>query len=572
MMRRQFELRVGMSSQPRFFATSKRGLEVLQDPLLNKGSAFTLAEREMLDLQGHLPPHVSTPEEQLQRAYAAVTSSDDPLERYVELLALQDRNEHLYYRLLTENMAEFMPIVYTPTVGLACERYSHVFQRARGVWIDPSMRGNMANVLQKLKIDHPVRLIVATDNESILGIGDQGAGGMAISVGKLALYVAGAGLHPGETLPVSLDVGTNNQALLDDDLYLGWRHRRLEGDDYISFIDEFVEAVCKVFPGTLLQWEDFRKDNAVSILARHRSTLLSFNDDVQGTGAVTLAGIYSALKISGAQWSEQRVVIHGAGAAGAGIANQIRVAMRMAGLSDADVQERIAILDSRGLLVDDQEIRDSYKLDLAWPLEVASRHGLADPTQRDLESVVDAYKPTILIGSSGQPGAFTEEIVRSLLDNCERPIVLPFSNPTSLSEAKPEDVIRWTDGRALVATGSPFAPVEFNGKTFVIGQGNNVFIFPGLGLGALLAKSVSVTDEMVTVAAQACAEAMTDEELAKGMLYPAIERLRSVSAHVARNVAMAAVDQGISNVHPDQIDASLADDLWDPHYPEITIE
>ena len=561
-----------MSSQPRFFATSKRGLEVLQDPLLNKGSAFTLAEREMLELQGLLPPHVSSPEEQLQRAYAAVTSSDDPLERYVELLALQDRNEHLYYRILTENLAEFMPIVYTPTVGLACERYSHVFQRARGVWIDPGMRGKMADVLQKLKIDHTVRLIVATDNESILGIGDQGAGGMAISVGKLALYVAGAGLHPGETLPVSLDVGTNNQALLDDDLYLGWRHRRLEGGAYTSFIDEFVEAVCKVFPEALLQWEDFRKDNAVSILARHRSTLLSFNDDVQGTGAVTLAGIYSALKISETEWSEQRVVIHGAGAAGAGIANQTRVAMRMAGLSDADVQQRIAILDSRGLLVDDQEMRDAYKLDLAWPAKVASQFGLADPSQRSLEDVVDAYKPTILIGSSGQPGVFTEEIIRSLLDNCERPIVMPFSNPTSLSEAKPEDVIRWTGGRALVATGSPFAPVEFNGQTFVIGQGNNVFIFPGLGLGALLAKSASVTDEMVTVAAQACAEAMTEDELAKGMLYPAIERLRSVSAQVARRVAMVAVEQGISNVHPDQIDASLADDLWDPHYPDLSIE
>ncbi len=555
---------------PSTLQTTKRGVEVIRDPLLNKGTAFTHSERDALQLHGLLPPQVSTPELQARRAYTAIMDEDKPLDRYVALLALQDRNEHLFYKVLMENMATLMPIVYTPTVGLACQNFSHVFQRARGLWLNPGMRGHLREALQNAVGQRNIRLIVATDNESILGIGDQGAGGMAISVGKLALYVAGAGINPGETLPISLDVGTNNQSLLDDDLYLGWRQPRITGDEYNSFIDEFVTAVREVCPQALLQWEDFRKDNALSILQRHRQDTLSFNDDIQGTGAVALAGLFSALRISDTRLTDQRIVIHGAGAAGMGISNQIRAALHSHGLPDDEIPSRLAVLDSRGLLVDDTPFRDAYKADLAWPAALAASHGLEDAQDRQLQAVVARYKPTVLIGTSGQPGAFTEAMAAAMCENTERPIILPFSNPTDYSEARPEDLIRWTRGRALVATGSPFAPVEYNGATYKIGQGNNVFIFPGLGLGALLANSAVVTDDMVTAASQACADAVNEDELAAGMLYPDIERLRDVSAQVARAVAGQALQEGIANTAAEQVEAHLADSLWDPAYPQIT--
>ena len=558
-----------MSNHQPPVSTAKRGVAIIQDPLLNKGSAFSYQERSDLDLHGLLPPHVSSPAEQVSRAYNAIDALPEPLDKYVALLALQDRNEHLYYRLLMEHMAEFLPIVYTPTVGLACQNFSHVFQRARGIWIDPSMRGNICAVLQKAVNNRHIRLIVATDNESILGIGDQGAGGMAISVGKLALYVAGAGIHPGETLPISLDVGTNNQSLLDDEMYLGWRKKRITGDEYMDFINEFVDAVRVVCPDALLQWEDFRKDNALSILRTHRDSILSFNDDIQGTGAVALAGLFSGLRITQTTLAEHRIVIHGAGAAGMGIAGQIRAALAASGLDPDQAQQRVAVLDSRGLLVDDQVFRDAYKADLAWSVDLAKSHQLDDTNARQLHDVMRNFKPTILIGTSGQAGAFDEVLTKLMCSHCERPIILPFSNPTSHSEATPEDLIRWSDGKALVATGSPFAPVTFNGKTHTIGQGNNVFIFPGLGLGALLANSSVITDDMVTVASQACADSATQEELDQGMLYPAIERLREVSANVALAVANQAIQDGITNTTTQQVSQALKQALWDPAYPQI---
>ncbi len=552
--------------------TSKRGVQVIQDRLLNKGTAFTQAERDALDLNGLLPAHISSPEEQLQRAYRAVTAHDEPLERYVDLLALADRNEHLFYSLLMTHMAEMMPIVYTPTVGLACQHFSHVFQRARGLWLTPDMRGNMRAVLANAVDDADIQLIVATDNESILGIGDQGAGGMAISVGKLALYVAGAGINPEATLPISLDVGTNNQSLLDDDLYLGYRAPRLTGDEYNAFIDEFVDAVRAVCPNALLQWEDFRKDNALSILQTHREHILSFNDDIQGTGAVALAGLFSALRITNTQLDQHRILVHGAGAAGMGISNQIKATLTGMGVNEHDARHSIAILDSKGLLVSDQTYRDAYKTDLAWDAEVASARNLSDATARNLMDVVNAFQPTIIIGTSGQAGAFDENLTRTMCSYVDRPIILPFSNPTSLTEATPEDLINWSDGAALVATGSPFEPVTYKDKVYRIGQGNNVFIFPGLGLGALLAHSSAVTDSMVTVAAQACANSVSEEELDQGMLYPNIERLREVSANVAREVANQAVTDGITNMDPAQIDSTLARSMWEPTYPTIEAE
>ncbi len=412
-----------------------------------------------------------------------------------------------------------------------------------------------------------VRLIVVTDNESILGIGDQGAGGIAISIGKLALYTAAAGIHPAQCLPISLDVGTNNKELLDDPLYLGWPNKRLVGDEYDSFVEEYVEAVKTLFPRALIQWEDFRKDNALGILDRYRKSVLSFNDDIQGTGAVALAAVLSALRVTHAQLTEQNIVIFGAGAAGLGIARQLKAAMLAAGLDEERCRENIAVLDSRGLLVTDRDLRDEYKKELAWSPELATERGFGDHNERGLQQLISKYPPTVLLGSSGQAGSFNEKIVREMAENTERPLVLPFSNPTDNAEAVPEDIIRWSDGRALVATGSPFAPVEYNGKRHVIGQGNNVFIFPGLGLGTLLGECDIVTDNMVTAASRALAECVTEEELQTGLLFPKITRLRESQIKVAAAVIrQAASDAVLGRDVPEDPEAFVEAAMWKPDY------
>ena len=548
--------------------TTKRGYALIRDPLLNKGSAFSEVERDQLGLNGLLPPQPNTQDQQAARALAGIRTQPEPLDKYVSLSALQDRNEHLFYRVLGDHINELMPIVYTPTVGLATQNFSQVFQRGRGLWINPSMRGQIAQVLRDATHDRDVRLLVATDNESILGIGDQGAGGMAISIGKLALYVAGAGIHPARVLPVSLDVGTNNETLLNDDLYLGWRAPRLTGAEYDEFIAEFVTAVQDVFPQALLQWEDFRKDNALRLMEQYRDSILSFNDDIQGTGAVALTGIMSGLRIAQRNLADTRILIHGAGAAGIGISRQVRSALSQAGVNDT--HKHLCVLDSRGLLVDDQPFRDAYKAEMAWPVGTAQALGLGDPQDRDLASVVERFQPHVLVGASGQQGAFSEAIIRNVSKNCERPIVLPFSNPTSHAEAQPADVIAWSNGQALVATGSPFAPVEFNGLTHKIGQGNNVFIFPGLGLGALAAQASTISDGMVTAAAQACAEAVTTTELEAGLLFPEVERLRPVTLGVARAVAEQARAEGLCPTEAAALDDAFAAWAWNPTYPEVT--
>ena len=544
--------------------TDKRGYEVIRDPLLNKGTAFSEEEREALGLHGLLPRQINSMTQQAQRAYAGVEAAATPLTKYVALAALQDRNEHLFYKVLMNNLETLMPIVYTPTVGLATQNFSQVFQRGRGLWITPDYRGRIAEVLQNAVAGRDIKLIVITDNESILGIGDQGAGGMAISIGKLALYVAGAGIPPSQTLPISLDVGTNNRDLLNDELYLGWPHERLRGEAYDSLVDEFVAAVESVIPGALVQWEDFRKDNALAILNRHRDTCLSFNDDIQGTGAVALAGVLSGLRVTGGQLVEQRIAIHGAGAAGLGIARQIHAALMQQGLTAEQAVERVAVLDSRGLLVRDREFADEYKTELAWPVATAEAHGLGDAQARNLAEVVAAYRPTVLIGTSGQAGAFSEDIVKTMAAAVDQPIILPFSNPTDRAEATPTDLLRWTDGAALVATGSPFAPVQHGNRTVEVGQGNNVFIFPGLGLGALATRSRSVTDNMVSTASAALAGALTEGELARGLLFPAVDRLRQVSAEVARAVAEQAVSDGVA---ANPMDEQTIADMWQPEYP-----
>lgn len=546
--------------------TQLRGHALLRDPLLYKGSAFTEAERDLLGLHGLLPPTHNTQDQQAVRFYQRLCTVTEPLARYRELAGLQDRNEHLYYRILMDHLAELMPIVYTPTVGLACQKFSEVFQRGRGVWITPADRGRVRQILEQASEGRRIRLSVVTDNESILGIGDQGAGGMAISIGKLALYTAAAGIDPAQTLPVSLDVGTNNRELLQNDLYLGWPRERLTGGAYDELIDEFVTAFAELFPEGLIQWEDLRKDNALVIAERYRDRFLSFNDDIQGTGAVTLAGVLSALRIKGERLTDQRIVIHGAGAAGLGIARQIMAALREAGVAPVDMHAHVALLDSGGLLVDDRRYTDSYKNQLAWPMAAAVSAGLDE--DRSLAAVVARYAPTVLIGTSGQPGAFGEALVRQMTRNCAVPVILPLSNPTANCEARPEDLQRWTDGRALVATGSPFAPVEYGGRTIHVGQGNNVFVFPAIGLGALLAGARKVSDAMISASAASLAGQVTDAELARGQLYPDIGRLREITAVGAAAVCEQAYREDLAT-HPAPADfvAAAKAAMWTPDYP-----
>ncbi|MGB0692384.1 MAG: NAD-dependent malic enzyme [Pseudomonadales bacterium] len=545
-----------------------RGGDLIRHPQLNKGTAFTPQERDDFHLHGLLPHATNTLEQQVQRVSANIKRLSDPLDRYAGLVTLQNRNEHLFFSVLLENLQDFMPVIYTPTVGAATQRFSHEFRGGRGLWITPEDKGRMKDMLRRGPFFDDIRLIVITDSESILGIGDQGAGGMAISVGKLALYTAGAGIHPSQTLPICLDVGTNNEELLNDDLYLGWRHPRVTGDEYFELCEEFVEAVAEVFPQCLIQWEDFRNNNALILLEKYRNRFLSFNDDIQGTGAVTVAGVLSGLRAKGEKLAGQRIVIHGAGAAGYGIALQIMDELSQFGLSEDEITRSIAVLDSKGLVIGDRIPEDHYKQQIAWSREMAREYDL-DVNDPNLEMVVDNYKPTILIGSSGSPGAFHQDIVESMLSHTERPIILPFSNPTSLSEASPADLLKWSNGQALVATGSPYDPVELDGKTYTIGQGNNVFIFPGLGLGALVAESKAVTDGMVNAAAAALARSVSEEELDTGSLYPSVTRLREVSREVALAVALRAVEEGCAPMKtPAELNRALDDMIWDPVYPD----
>jgi malic enzyme len=503
-------------------------------------------------------------EMQAARVHGNIVRKDDPLERYIGLAALQDRNEHLFYRVLVDHLEEYLPVVYTPTVGRACQMYSKIFRRARGLWITPRQRGHIDDALGNAPYED-VRLIVATDNESILGLGDQGAGGMGIPIGKLALYTAAAGIHPAHTLPISLDVGTDNQALLEDDLYIGWRQPRLRGEEYHSLVDEFVHAVRRRFPKALLQWEDFRKGTAFALLDRYRQVLPSFNDDIQGTAAVSLAGILAGSRVVGTALVRHRVVILGAGAAGVGIARLLREAFSRAGLTGADLTRAVAVLDSHGLVVEGEGPAEDYRRELAWPHALAEASGLRPG--HDLLTVVRSLHPTVLIGVSGATGAFTETVVREMAARVERPIVFPLSNPTSQAEASPEDVIHWTDGRALVATGSPFPSVVHAGRPRRIGQGNNVFVFPGVGLGALVAEAREVTDGMFRAAAESLADELRPEDMEAGALFPPISALRRVTAHIAEAVVRQAGADGVAPVVPsDDVRRRVAAAMWDPQY------
>jgi malic enzyme len=545
-----------------------RGAEVLRDPMLNKGTAFSAEERYRLGLEGLLPFKSTTQAQQAARIYEQLQAQPDDLQKYLLLSALQNRNTRLFYKLLRDHLEELMPIVYTPTVGTATQRFSRVFQGGGGVWITPDMKGRMLPVLRNVIGDRRVRLLVVTDNESILGLGDQGAGGMAISVGKLALYTAAAGIDPSQSLPVSLDFGTDNEELLADDQYLGWPARRLRGPEYIELVDEFVASVGTLMPDALIQWEDFRKDNALAILDRYVYRVPSFNDDIQGTGAVVMAGLNTALKLKRERLAAQRIVIFGAGAAGLGVARQIKEQLAEEGVAREQRASVVAVLDRSGLLIDDGRIRDAYKRELAWPAELAARYGF-DRSGRLLLDVVRAYRPTMLIGLSGVPGAFDERVVREMAAHVDRPVIFPSSNPSANSEARPADLYAWSDCRCLVAAGSPYPDVECRGRRFRVGQGNNVFIFPGLGLGALAVRAKKVTSRMTNAASKTLAFQVTDDELASGLLFPSVSRLRAVSFHVAIAVAREAIREGVASLAEEAIEREVEAAMWEPDYPSF---
>ena len=546
-----------------------RGPDLIAHPLLNKGTAFTDAERDTFGLRGLLPPRVATIEEQLALELEHVRRKPDELERYIGLAALQDRNETLFYRLLLENLEEFLPIVYTPTVGRACQEFSHILRRPRGVWITPDDVGRIDWILRAAS-DADVRLIVVTDNERILGLGDQGAGGMAIPVGKLALYTAAAGIYPAWTLPVSLDVGTDRQELLDDPLYLGYRAPRLRGPAYDEVVEAFVEAVARVFPRAVMQWEDFKQHNALRVLARYRHRFPSFNDDVQGTGAVVLAGLLAARAERGGIGAE-RFLFLGAGAAAIGIAGLTRRQLIEQGDRPSAADPRMILLDSKGVITTQRSDLADDQLPFAVDEARLQAMGLAAAELSDPVAVAKAFGPTVLVGTTGSRGAFSEALVREVASHDAAPIILPLSNPSDRTEATPEQVLDWTDGRALIATGSPFPPVARAEGPRTIGQANNVFIFPGVGLGAIVAEAHELTEDTFLVAAHELARLVTPRRLATGAIYPPISDLRSVARAIAVRLVRHARDTGYGRQFRDEeIEPAVERAMWWPAYPPLT--
>jgi malate dehydrogenase (oxaloacetate-decarboxylating) len=553
----------------RYLPVRLRGRALMTDPMLNKGTAFTRDERAELGIGGLLPPSVCTIEMQLERVYENYRRQRDDFDRYLYLASLQDRNETLFYRLLSEHVDEMTPIVYTPTVGLACERFSHVYRQPRGLYITPDDRGRMRELLSELPYSE-VSVIVATDGEGILGLGDQGAGGMGIPIGKLALYTLGAGIHPTRCLPVCLDVGTGNAQLRSDPLYLGVQRPRLEGDEYYGLLDAFVEAVAEIFPSTLLQWEDFSKQKAWTVLERYRDRLCSFNDDIQGTGAITLAGVLGVCKVDGRGLTEHRFVVHGAGAGGGGIIQVLVAAMLEAGLNAAEARARVVGLDSRGLILANRPGLEAFKHAFAADPALVSDWHLEDPNHITLSDVIANFQPTVLIGTSGQPGCFTEALIRDMARHVERPAIFALSNPTSKTEVLPADALAWTEGRALVATGSPFEPVDHGTTRHRIGQGNNVFCFPGIGLGVIASGARLVTDGMLLAAARAVADEVPASSVRAGCVYPEMEDLRAVSRAVALAVAQTGISEGLAEGALESTDAEAVAARVDAHmwYPD----
>lgn len=543
------------------------GAALLRLALTNKGTAFPIEERVALGIDGLLPPHVATMEEQLERVYAAFVNAESPLAKYVYLRSLQERNEILFYALLEQHLDEMLPIVYTPTVGEAVQKFYALYQNARGLSLSLDNIDRAAAATKNCLLDD-VRMVVATDSSAILGIGDQGYGGVAIAIGKLALYTVGGGVSPYRSLPVGLDVGTDRKDLLDSPTYLGVRQPRLKGDAYLAFMDKVVDAIHARWPHAVLQWEDLSKDTAFTVLERYRQKIPSFNDDIQGTGAVALAGMLAACRVRGRKLSDERVIVYGAGAGGAGVAQAIVDGMMREGLSREEARDRVFVLDSKGLLVEGRAMED-YKKPLAQPTSRVASFDVP-PNDRggwDLLATIRAVRATSLLGLSGQPGTFTEDVVKALLPHVERPVVFALSNPTSSCEAQPVDILRWTAGRALVATGSPFAPVRVGDVDVPIGQGNNAFIFPGLGFGAILSAASSITDGMVAEAAYALADYTRAHH--EGLLYPPVDELREVSTFVATRVIRQAFADGVArstHVTPETAESYVRAKAWNAKY------
>ena len=534
------------------------GYDILRNPRLNKGTAFTEAERRRYRLEGLLPPAVTNIELQAARRQTEIANLDSDLQKYLVLSDLQTRNETLFYKVVMSDPALYLPLVYTPTVGEACQKFAHIFREARGMFLPISARGRIRDVLSNWP-EQDVRFIVVTDGERILGLGDLGAGGMGIPIGKLALYTACAGVPPQYCLPVVLDVGTNNQVLLDDPLYQGLCHNRVRGEEYMAFVDEFVEAVQSLYPRCCIQWEDFANINAVPILERYRDKVCTYNDDIQGTAGVALAGIFAALRITKQKITDQRLLFLGGGSAATGIAELVSQGMAMEGMDIAQARKRNALFDINGLIV-------TSRTDLA-----DFQKAFAQDHERITSFVeaVKAIRPTGIIGVSTVPKLFTREVIQAMAQIDERPIIFPYSNPTSRSECTAEEAYRWSDGRAVFASGSPFPPVDIAGRHFVPGQGNNVYIFPAMGMAAFATEATRVTEDMFIVAAKAVAEQVTEENLSVGLIYPPQSRILEASLHVAERLAAYIFDNGLARVpRPDDIGALIRARAYRPVYPE----
>lgn len=542
------------------------GYHLLADPLLNKGTAFTDDERAEFELHGLLPPTIATLDQQVSRRLAALRGFGTDLERYAFLRDLQDTNETLFHALLARNVEELLPIVYTPTVGAGCQNFSRLFRRPRGLFLSMPHRKRLRDILANPHFAH-TEVIVVTDGERILGLGDQGAGGMGIPIGKLALYTACGGIAPSTCLPILLDVGTDNQERLNDPLYVGWRHERVHGDDYDAFVEEFVGAVSERWPHVLLQWEDFAKSNATRLLDRYRDRLCTFNDDIQGTAAVATGTLLSAIAVTGVPITDQRICIVGAGSAGCGIASLLKEAMVEAGLSQEDARKRFFMVDYEGLLCHGMNSITSFQQPFLRDSSVAANWQLETPGRITLLDVVRNAKPTTLIGVSGQPGAFSERVIRAMAANNPRPVIFPLSNPTSRAEATPTDVETWTQGRAIIGTGSPFPPLMRSGKQFAVDQTNNSYIFPGVGLGAIASRARRVTDTMFMAAAKALAAMSPARNDPTRNLLPPVTALREVSIAVAIAVAHQAHKEGLTDgISADEIEAAVHAKMWTPQY------
>jgi malate dehydrogenase (oxaloacetate-decarboxylating) len=541
------------------------GYALITHSLLNKGMHFSEEERHDFNLNGLLPPGETTIEEQAVRSYKALQNKATALGKYTYLRELQDSNETLFHYLVNKHLDECMPIIYTPGVGDGCMYFSHIYRRPRGLFISYTCKDYIDQMLANPRFSE-TEVIVVSDGERILGLGDQGAGGMGIPIGKLCLYTACAGIHPRTTLPILLDTGTDNPELLNDPLYIGWRHERIRGSEYDEFIDMFVKAVKNRFPNVLLQWEDFAKNNAAPLLERYRDQLCTFNDDIQGTAAVAFGTLLAAINVAGTKLSDQKIVIFGAGSAGTGIAELITQAMKQEGTSEEEARARFYLLDRKGLITSDSNHLLDFQKPFAQQINAVKDWKLEVEGKINFKDVVKNAKPTLLIGVSGQGSAFTEEIVREMASHVDRPIIFPLSNPTSKSEAIPTDLLKWTDGKAIIGTGSPFGVVQKNGKSFRIDQTNNSYIFPGMGLGIVAANSKRVTDSMFMAAARALAEASPSKTDPEANLLPLLSKIREISFNVAVAVAQTAVKEGHSDCPLDQIEHRIRQKMWSPDY------